>query len=223
MAQVATSVPALNLPPHALNQLESFLTIKLRRAVAAAEARNSNAENLESPWYEVWSLFLEKLLLRHNRFGACPQATIVADIGWRSAWRTPDFIVFRYLDQLLRNQIRIHDRIPRLIVEIKRHPTRLSVAYINSLFRSFMTLHQIRDQAKVAFARYRNIHGVYILQCLGRWWRSGYLARAGVSPLHDNHGPPPADIQWEQIVDVTTPASDQNIATNLTVMTVFAP
>ncbi|KIM72253.1 hypothetical protein PILCRDRAFT_829884 [Piloderma croceum F 1598] len=211
-----SSVAALNIHPATVAPFNNFFTAKIMRAVAAAEDPTSNRGNLEAPWYEVYSLFLERLLLSHHRFAVCPQGSLVADIGPQARWRTPDFTLFRYIDQLLANNtIIIHSRMPRLLVEIKRALKRPSAATIGRVFRAPEFITQVRDQAKLAFACHPTLQGIFLLQCVGRFWRRGYITSAGTSPLHNNAGLPVLNVQWRPIVDITTPFSDAQVATDL--------
>ena len=210
-----SSVTALNVPPATVALFKDFFAAKIMRAVAAAEDPTSNRGNLEAPWYEVYSLFLERLLLSHHWFAVCPQGSLVADIGPQARRRTPDFTIFRYIDQLANNTIVIHSRMPRLLVEIKRALRRPSIAAIGRVFRAYEFITQVRDQAKLSFACHPTLQGIFLLQCVGRFWRRGYITSAGTSPLHNNGGPPVLNIQWRPIVDITTPFSDAQVATDL--------
>jgi hypothetical protein len=161
-----TSVAALNIHPATATLFNNFFSAKIMRAVAAAEDLTSNRGDLEAPWYEVYSLFLKRLLLSHHRFAVCPQRSLVADIGPQARWRTPDFTLFQYIDQLLANNtIIIHSRMPRLLVEIKRSIKCPSVAAIGRVFRAPEFITQVRDQAKLAFACHPTLQGIFLLQC----------------------------------------------------------
>jgi hypothetical protein len=204
-----SSVTALNLPPAFAAQLTTFFAQKMRRGVVAAESATSNPDNLEAPWYEVYEVFLQKLLLSHPQFATCPQGTLHADLGHDARSRTPDFTIYRYIDQLLANNtVIIHSRIPRLLVEIKRAIQQPTPALAGRSFRGHEFMRQIRNQAKLAFASYPNLQGIFLLQCIGRFWRRGYITRVGTSPLHNHPGAPVANIQWGHIADITTPLSD---------------
>ena len=114
-----TTVAALNLPPASRASLELFFNDKIRRAVSAAESSERNPRNMEDPWYEVYSLFMEKLLLSHPVFGASPQGALT-DADRRNRRKIPDFIIYKYVDTILNTATIVHSRIPRLIIEVKK-------------------------------------------------------------------------------------------------------
>lgn len=219
-----TTVAALNLPPASRASLELFFNDKIRRAVSAAESSERNPRNMEDPWYEVYSLFMEKLLLSHPVFGASPQGALT-DADRRNRRKIPDFIIYKYVDTILNTATIVHSRIPRLIIEVKKRLKRVSTPLLLKSFNSYEFLRQIRDQAKQVFVTNPQVHGVYLLQCVGRFWRRGFIPRIGTSPPHNNAYTPVTNIQWSLIVDMMSPHSGAQIAVDLNNMpgNVFAP
>jgi hypothetical protein len=92
-------------------------------------------------------------------------------------------------------------------------------------FNGYEFLRQIRDQAKQVFVTNPQLNGVFLLQCTGRFWRRGFIARIGTSPPHNNANTPVNNIQWSLIVDMTSPQSAAQIAVDLNngAGNVFAP
>jgi hypothetical protein len=221
---MATTVAALNLPPASRASLELFFDDKIRRAISAAESPERNPSNMEDPWYEVYGLFLDKLLLSHPVFGAGPQGALT-DVDRRNRRKIPDFIVYKYVDNFFNNTTIVHSRIPRLVIEIKKRLKRVSAQLLLQSFNSYEFLRQIRDQAKQVFVTNPQVNGVFLLQCAGRFWRRGFIPRIGTSPPHNIANTPVNNIQWSLIVDMMSVHAGAQIAVDLNNApgNVFAP
>src|ERR1700691_6063617 len=203
---MTTTVVALNLPPAFRASLQTFFDDKIRCAVSAAESPERNPSNMEDPWYEVYGLFLDKLLLSHRVFGASAQGALT-DADHRNRRKIPDFIIYKYVDTLLNGATILHSCIPRLVVEIKKRLKYPSPRLLLKSFNGYEFLRQLRDQAKQVFVSNRHLNGVSLLQCTGIVWRRGFIARIGTSPPHNNANTPVNNIQWSLIVDMTSPQS----------------
>jgi hypothetical protein len=203
---MSTTIPQFNPPQIVVD----FFTAKLRRAIRAAEDQTLNPARLEAPWYEVYNLWIEILLLSNRRFGSCPQAWLRAYVD-DDMKKIPDFLINKYIDTVPPGVI---VTTPRIIVEVKRPlPGNPSPTYILRTFRLPEYITQIRNQAKFAFASHQHVTRIFLIQAVGKHWRRGVIFRATTSPYSDQPAPLGANnnISWGPISELLTANSDARV------------
>jgi hypothetical protein len=181
---------------NAINHHQQLYDERMLRALYAAEHPTFNPSGYESPWYEVWLNFLLKEAVLYPRFGICPQETLHGSVRYR----TPDFVLYKYADGVSnQNAPIIRSRRVRIVVEVK---TAIAFVTAETLAKAFDDVDDQTDvQAMIAFQTLDNLDHVqhmYILQCVGRYWRVGRMLKA-----------PPQLTTWSATADITDPNASQ--------------
>jgi hypothetical protein len=167
---------------------------KLRRSLYDAMYNNPNKN--EAPYYEVWDLWINDLILPEMDYSCHPQGvlSVVAGPGCstriqqkpKKAKRSPNFIIYHNTDSEGK-----HDSDYRLkrevafIAEVK--PWQMAMGEdVNLLEKEFEDpefLEQVRDHAKMILTEHPAKARVWLLQCLGLFWRAGTLRNENLSPF----------------------------------------
>jgi hypothetical protein len=190
--------------------------LKLKRALR--HATDGNPKNLEAPYYEVYDLFLNDLILDERDYSCCPQGALSVLVeGGRNqkseiVKRYPDFII--YHDKEGEGGVQV-----AFIAEVKACLCTLDMSdpdVVQDQFdrREFLT--QVRDHAKMIIEQHGTSRPVRLMQCMGMFWRSGIAKnneslspfskqrRAKGKKSHDIPG-----VQWGPIQKLGGDASDQ--------------
>lgn len=198
--------------------------LKLRRS--AYDAMHNNPNNNEAPYYEVWDLWINDLILNEKNFSSRPQGMLstTVDQGRKTkkqkksiVKRYPDFIVYHNRDvESEGNSQYSLSRDVGFVAEVKPWQPGMGED-INDLIADFEDrefLDQVRDHGKMIMIKHGKAR-VWIVQCLGVFWRVGTLRNEGLSPFSNraptgknkprNHE---TDIEWWPIQRLGEPASD---------------
>jgi hypothetical protein len=217
-------------PPSLFIHTYSNYDLKLGRAIYAATALNH--QHLEAPYYEIWDLVLNDLILEKKDYSCRPQGALSAHIE-EGRWgkkeiikRIPDFILYHSQDIVPDTAIRgvQHTRAVAFIAEVKPWMPGMGDSADNRIvlshFRRREFLSQVRDHAKLIMASEGGPASgpVWLVQCVGMFWRAGKVEDCKrLSPISNtrrrskkNH-PPVYDLQWGPIQKVGERASDEEL------------
>ena len=169
---------------------------KLRRSLH--DATYNNPKGNEAPFYEVWDLWINDLILNERDYTCRPQGVLsvalqpeggsgVIKKGKESiVKRAPDFIVY-YSNNLGGDGESDHRSIKRDVAftaEVK--PWRTAMGEDHALllddFNDTAFIMQVRDHGKMILKTNGMAH-VWVVQCLGMFWRVGVLKNENLSPF----------------------------------------
>lgn len=211
-------------PPAFVHTLPHY-DLKLKRSAYVATHDNPN-EN-EAPYYEVWDLWLNDLILHQEDYSLRPQGVLSFHVILQQnknknkkpkplvAKRMPDFIVYHNADVEINGNYRVRRDVV-FTVEVKPWEKGMTEDR-RRLVREFDDrdfLDQVRDHAKMIMAQHTKAR-VWLVQCVGLFWRIGSLHNEGISPF-SNRVPTgknvprgyAINIEWGPIEKVGDVASD---------------
>jgi hypothetical protein len=196
--------------------------IKLERALR--HATDGNPKHLEAPYYGVYDLWLNDLISDERDYTCCPQGALsILMEGGRNqksevVKRYPDFIIYHDRGgKEVEGDVRV-----AFIAEIKSWLPALDDMsdpnVISDQFdrRGFLT--QVRDHAKMIMEQQGTSGPVWLMQCVGMFWRSGMVKdNKNLSPFSKqrrakgkkSHDMPTFDVQWGPIQKIGERASDE--------------
>lgn len=167
---------------------------KLEQSLHDAIHNNPNAN--EAPYYEVWNLWLNDLVLNTKHYTCRPQGVLsiniksdkstvgLPNVKKKPVKRSPDFIVYYNTNTTDENGGYTLQRSVAFVAEVK--PWAMAMGEdTEKLVKDFSVsefLEQVRDHAKMVM----NEHGmsrVWLVQCLGMFWRAGILKNENLSPF----------------------------------------
>jgi hypothetical protein len=208
-------------PPAFVHTLPHY-NLKLERS--AYDATQNNPKENEAPYYEVWDLWLNDLILHQADYSLRPQGVLSVYVSPRQqkktqkssiAKRTPDFIIYHNRDtEIDGNYSRQRD--VAFIAEVK--PWEKGMTEDRSMlvreFNDREFLDQVRDHAKMIMIQHHKAR-VWLVQCVGLFWRAGSLRNESISPF-SNRAPTGKNvprehaehIEWGPIEKVGDVASD---------------
>jgi|SRR5882762_874414 hypothetical protein len=198
---------------------------------AIEDAMYNNPRHQEAPYYEVWDIWLNDLIINALNYNCRPQGVITINTSQterkkvKLMKRTPDFIIYHTWDRVFDSgsskQSLQHNRRVAFIAEVKAWEPIMGESVdgesILDEFNRYDFLEQVRDHAKIIMTE-DNRNSVWLVQCIGVFWRVGKLRREGVSPVSEskvrrkgkNKAPREytTDIAWRPIRKIGQLASD---------------
>jgi hypothetical protein len=169
---------------------------KLRRS--SHDAKYNNPNNNEFPYYEVWDLCINDMLLDAKDYSCRPQGVLSAVVDPKSgsmtqkpakkaiAKRSPDFVTYYNQDSEGEGTDSTYSlkREVAFIAEVKPWQPGLGedVDQLVKAFDEREFLEQVRDHAKIIMMEQGKAR-VWLLQCVGIFWRAGTLRNEKLSPF----------------------------------------
>lgn len=194
---------------------------KLKRALH--RATDANPKCLEAPYYAVYDLWINDLILDEKDYTCCPQGalSILVEGGrmkkGEMVKRYPDFIVYHDREGAVEGGM--GDTQVAFIVEIKPWLATCDLSDHDAIKDHFNRpdfLIQVRDHAKMIMKK-QGAGPVWLVQCVGMFWRYGKVQdNKNLSPFSKirSKGKKPRDIptfdvQWGPIQKVGEDTSDE--------------
>jgi hypothetical protein len=206
------------------------LDLKLGRALNAATDQNPNG--LEDAFYEFWDLIMNDLTLNERDYSCCPQGALsIRTEGSRRKKRevvkqVPDFIVYHSRESVGATAVRgvQHTQIVAFIAEVKPWQPAMGDSTdstaVQCSFNRREFLLQVWDHAKMIKAECNEPQPVWIIQCVGMFWRAGMVEEnKRLSPFSNNRRRSRKksrdsalyDFQWGLIQKIGECASDEEL------------
>lgn len=190
--------------------------VKLRRS--AYDATNNNPKCNEAPYYEVWDLWINDFIINQQDYSLRPQGLLSIDISTgrkaNNARRYPDFIVYHNFD--CEGSVGVQ-RDVAFIVEVKPWGPAMGedLSTIVDEFTDREFLDQIRDHGKMILLEHKKAR-VWLMQCVGLFWRVGTLHNEDLSPFVSRRAPTGKNIprehntlvEWGPVRKIGDAASD---------------
>ena len=176
-------------PPPFVHTLPHY-DLKLQRS--AHDATHNNPNDNEAPYYEVWDLWLNDLILHQKDYSLRPQGVLSLRITQQQkkkkqkssvAKRTPDFVVYHNGDVEVDGNYSVR-RDVAFIAEVKPWDKGMTEdrSMLVGEFNDRDFLDQVRDHAKMIMIEHKKAR-VWLVQCVGLFWRAGSLRNEGISPF----------------------------------------